>query len=121
QGIPELAGVVHTAGVLSDALLENLSAKHLDAVFAPKVDAAWHLHELTADRPLSMFVLFSSLAGQLGNAGQGNYAAANTVLDALAGQRRAAGLPATSIAWGLWDTDSGMTGSMSDADRARLA
>ncbi|SDI33657.1 Acyl transferase domain-containing protein [Actinokineospora alba] len=115
-----LTGVVHTAGVLDDATIDGLSAHRMDTVFTPKLDAAWHLHELTEDLPLSMFVLFSSLAGILGNPGQGNYASANTALDGLAAHRRAAGLPGVSVAWGLWDTGSGMSDTLTDADVARM-
>jgi acyl transferase domain-containing protein len=116
-----LTGVIHAAGMLDDATVERLSAAHLDRVFRPKVDAAWHLHELTQELPLSMFVLFSSVAGLLGLPGQANYAAANTFLDGLAVRRRRSGLPAVSIAWGPWDADGGMAGRLAQADAARLA
>ena len=89
-------------------------------VFGPKVDAAWHLHELTAELDLTAFVLFSSAASTLGNPGQGNYAAANAFLDALAQQRRRDGLPATSIAWGLWERRSALTAALGEADLARV-
>ena len=113
-----LAGIVHTAGVLDDATFGGQSADRLGPVFRPKIDAAWHLHELTRDTPLAMFVLFSSIAGLLGNPGQANYAAANTFLDGLAAHRRGQGLAAVSVAWGLWDTEASMSGQ---ADAARMA
>ncbi|ROO87031.1 acyl transferase domain-containing protein [Actinocorallia herbida] len=115
-----LTTVIHAAGVLHDAPLENQTPAHLETVFRPKVDAAWNLHQQTSHLDLEAFILFSSAAGTLGNPGQANYAAANTYLDALAHHRHNNGLPATSIAWGLWEHD-GMGGALSPADLARLA
>ncbi|MDB5313855.1 MAG: mycocerosate synthase [Gemmataceae bacterium] len=98
--LPPLRGVVHAAMVLEDCLLRNLDRDRMDRVLAPKVQGAWNLHTQTTGRPLDFFVLFSSLSSVFGHAGQGNYAAANAFLDALAWHRRARGLPALAVNWG---------------------
>ncbi|MFF0451436.1 beta-ketoacyl reductase, partial [Streptomyces sp. NPDC004609] len=114
-----LTGVIHAAGVLDDATITGLTPDRLDRVLRPKIDAALHLHDLTRDHHLNAFVLFSSAAGVLGSPGQGNYAAANVFLDALAAHRVAGGLPAQSLPWGLWSERSELTASLSDAERER--
>jgi acyl transferase domain-containing protein/NAD(P)-dependent dehydrogenase (short-subunit alcohol dehydrogenase family)/acyl carrier protein len=116
-----LTGVVHSAGVLEDGILTSLTPEKLDRVLRPKIDAGDHLHELTKHLDLGAFVLFSSIAGTFGGAGQGNYAAANAFLDALAQRRHAAGLVGTSIAWGLWADASEMGGRRDEGDLGRLA
>ncbi|MFT3864034.1 MAG: type I polyketide synthase [Solirubrobacterales bacterium] len=115
-----LGTVIHAAGVLDDGVVEGMDAARLDQVLAPKVDGAWNLHEATANCGLERFVLFSSIAGTFGSAGQAGYAAANAFLDSLAWVRAADGLPATSIAWGPWES-RGMAGSLGRAERTRIA
>ena len=115
-----LGAVIHCAAVLDDATVQGASAEQLERVFASKVDGAHHLSELTRDLELTHFVCFSSIAGLFGAPGQGAYAAANRYLDALAQQRQAEGLPATSIAWGLWQRETAMSEGVGEADMARM-
>ncbi|MFJ9813632.1 type I polyketide synthase, partial [Streptomyces sp. NPDC101158] len=119
-GIGDLTGVVHAAGVADNGMVTGMSAERLGAVLAAKADAAWHLHELTASLPLSAFVLFSSVGGSLLAGGQSAYAAANVFLDALAAHRHAQGLPATSLAYALWQTETGLSQWLSEIDLQRM-
>ncbi|MFI9358440.1 type I polyketide synthase [Streptomyces lydicus] len=124
EAVPDrhpLTAVIHAAGVVDDAPVTSLTAEQIDRVMRVKADGAWHLHELTAGHPLTAFILVSSVMGTLGGAGQGGYTAANAFLDALAVHRRAQGMPALALAWGLWDDPDGMLGALTAADRARFA
>ncbi|GAA4520921.1 phthiocerol type I polyketide synthase PpsC [Actinoallomurus oryzae] len=98
--LPPLRGVVHAAGLLDDATIQNLTGEQIARVLAPKADGAHNLDEATAEDPLDLFVLFSSAAALVGNAGQAAYAAGNAFLDALAEARRRRGVPALSVQWG---------------------
>ncbi|WP_159043014.1 MULTISPECIES: type I polyketide synthase, partial [unclassified Streptomyces] len=123
SGLPDerrLTGVVHAAGVLDNGLFEALEPGRLHTVLRPKADGARNLHELTRDLDLTAFVMFSSTVGVFGAPGQSNYAAANAFLDGLAHHRRTQGLPATSIAWGLWE-EGGINGRLEDKDRERFS
>ncbi|KAM5444850.1 hypothetical protein MferCBS31731_000305 [Microsporum ferrugineum] len=115
-----LRGVVHAAGILDDGVLLALTPQRCDTTFRPKVDGSWNLHWLTRDMDLDLFIVLSSVSGVMGNAGQGNDAAANTFLDALMQLRCAERLPATSVALGLWGGE-GTGGKLSRMDRGRYA
>ncbi len=124
EEVPEefpLGAVVHAAGALDDGLIESLTTERVRRVLAPKLDGAWHLHELTRHMDLQAFVLFSSAAGTFGSPGQGSYAAANTFLDALAAHRRARGLTGVSMAWGFWEQATGLTSDLDEVSRSRIA
>jgi acyl transferase domain-containing protein len=102
RSMPPLRGIVHSAGVLDDAVLMRQDWSRFWRVMAAKVNGAWNLHALTLNEPLDFFVLYSSVAGLLGSSGQANHAAANAFMDALAHERCARGWPALSINWGVW-------------------
>ncbi|WP_344291945.1 type I polyketide synthase, partial [Streptomyces synnematoformans] len=114
-----LTAVIHTPGVLNDTVLTQLTPETLHPVLAPKVDAAYHLHQATKHLDLAHFILYSSAAGTLGNPGQANYAAANTYLDTLAHHRTHHGLPTTSLAWGYWEHTTGLTSHLTTDQQGR--
>lgn len=115
-----LRGVIHAAGVVDSGILSNLTPQQCDAILAPKVNGAWNLHQLTKDVDLDLFMMFSSISGVMGLPGLGNYSAANSFLDVLAYMRHAQGLPATSVAYGIWSGE-GMTTTLASTTRAHLA
>ena len=117
--LPPLKGVIHAAGVLDDGVLQQMSWQQFTKVMAPKVEGTWHLHQLTKDLPLDFFVCFSSIVSLFGSLGQGNYAAANAFMDALAHYRRGLGLPGLSINWGSW-ASVGMAASLDNLNQKRL-
>ncbi|AOY83395.1 type I polyketide synthase [Moorena producens JHB] len=117
--LPPLKGVIHAAGVLDDGVLQKMSWERFTKVMAPKVSGTWYLHQLTQDLPLDFFVCFSSMASMLGNYGQGNYAAANGFMDAIAHYRRGQGLPGLSINWGAWAT-AGMAARLAREHQNRM-
>jgi NADPH:quinone reductase-like Zn-dependent oxidoreductase len=118
DGLPDLKGVIHAAGIVSDGTLAQFDPATVPRVLAPKIDGARHLDALTRDRALDFFVLVSSTAGSLASPGQAAYASANAWLDALAAARRATGQAATSIAFGPWM--AGMYAALNAPARARL-
>jgi len=111
DGLTPLKGIIHAAGVIDDGILAQQNWERFEKVMAPKISGAWFLHHFTKDMDLDFFVLFSSMAAILGSGGQGNYAAANAYLDALASHRRSIGLPALSINWGAW-SETGMAADL---------
>lgn len=117
---PPLRGIVHAAGVLDDGVLLQQTWDRFAQVMAPKVKGAWNLHALTKDMPLDFFVCFSSVASLLGSPSQGNYAAANAFMDALAYHRRVLGLPGLSINWGPW-AETGMAAKLGSRNKHRIA
>ncbi|OON71263.1 hypothetical protein B1H18_34545, partial [Streptomyces tsukubensis] len=116
-----LRAVVHMAGIVDDAVVATMRPQQWDAVLRVKADVAWQLHELTRGLELAAFVLYSSISATFGGAGQANYATGNAFLDALAHHRRDQGLPAVSLAWGLWDEADGMGGRLTATDLTRVA
>lgn len=118
--LPPLRGIIHAAGILDDGILSQLTWQRFEKVMQVKMGGAWNLHQLTQNTPLDFFVCFSSITSLLGNAGQGNYAAANAFLDALAYYRKSLGLPGLTVNWGPWG-EVGMAAKMGDREQTRLS
>jgi myxalamid-type polyketide synthase MxaB len=119
QNMPALRGIFHAAGVVADGVLAQQDWAHFTEVMNPKISGTWYLHELTQGMDLDFFVMYSSVASIFGSAGQGNYAAANSFLDAFAHYRRSKGLPALSVNWGSWKK-LGMTARLDPRDQLRF-
>ena len=120
EGLPELRGIIHAAGVIDDAVIAGQSRERFIKVMGPKVQGTWNLHEETKGRGLDFFVCFSSAASVLGSAGQGNYAAANAFMDAFAHYRRAGGRHCLSVNWGAWG-ETGMAAGLDSRMQTRIA
>ncbi|QDU54007.1 type I polyketide synthase [Aeoliella mucimassa] len=115
--LPKIRGVIHAAGVLADGVMADMSLEQFDRAMLPKTLGAWNLHLATAEMPLDLFVMFSSVAAMIGSPGQSNYAAGNAALDAIAHYRRQQGLPATSINWGPWAGSGMAADTFGETDR----
>jgi myxalamid-type polyketide synthase MxaB len=116
ENMPEIKGIIHAAGILDDGMMISTDWDRFEGALKPKVNGAWMLHELSMNRDLDMFILFSSVAAVFGNRGQSNYASGNAFLDGLAHYRRSLGLAATSVNWGPW----GAAGMATDAKKAAI-
>ncbi len=114
-----LAGIIHSAGVLDDGVISQLTEEKFTKVLLPKIKGAWNFHVLTSDIDLDFFICFSSIASMVGWAGQSNYAAANAFMDTLAFYRRAEGKTALTINWGPW-AEVGMAANLDDRDIQRM-
>ncbi|MEM9272462.1 MAG: type I polyketide synthase [Cyanobacteria bacterium P01_F01_bin.143] len=118
QSLPELKGIIHAAGVVDDNVLTQMSWEQFKKVMNPKVLGSWNLHQSTQNLDLDFFVCFSSISSLIGSPGQGNYAAANAFMDALACDRRNQGLPGLSINWGIWG-EAGMAARLENQHQTR--
>jgi acyl transferase domain-containing protein/acyl-CoA synthetase (AMP-forming)/AMP-acid ligase II/pimeloyl-ACP methyl ester carboxylesterase/acyl carrier protein len=112
NNLPPLKGIFHAAGTLDDGILQKQDWQKFEKVLEPKILGAWHLHNLSQDRELDFFILFSSIASLIGSAGQGNYAAANSFLDGLSAYRQSLNLSCLTINWGAW-ANAGMAAEKS--------